>query len=374
MVVDTDYQSSNVALLGQDGQVLSSSLVSSGSGATGLSSPLSGDTIVPGPVSHGRVVVIDRDSAVVSWVEPAKARVAAQLSVATGFYSNPQDYVEVTPQRAYVPRLEQNPHPGREPFDAGNDVLVIDPDTPRIVGRIDLMPAMKGEDRKYLPRANREVIADGTLYVLLSAYTADFSDSAESRVVAIDTSTDRIVDVLVLPGLHGCAAMALSPAGDTLAVSCSGMFEHSSTSTVGESGVALVKLGASLSPGKRFAAADIGHGPLAFGIGWAGAHTLVVTSFGRFADASGPARQDSLLELDTASGDARVLLGSDAFALGEVRCVAGSVCFAADAARRVVDRFAVGPDGQLGSARAVHTDTSIGLPPRYLGWFDVSGG
>lgn len=369
VVVDTDYQSSNVELLGADGGVRSPSLISSGSGTTGLSAPLSGDVILPGPAEHGHVVLIDRGSAVLSWVDPATARVTAQLSVATGFYSNPQDYVQVAPDHAYVPRFEGNAHAGRQRFDAGNDVLVIDPAVPRIVSRIDLMPAMKGEDPKYLPRANRAVVAGGQLYVLLSGYTADFSDSAPSRVARIDTRTDRIDGVLVLKDLHGCAAMALSPSGDTLAVSCSGMFEHSSNSTIAGSGVVLVRLGSQMSLGAHFRAADLGHGPLAFGVAWAGSHTLLVSSFGRFADASGPAQQDSLMTLDTRTGAHRVLLHTSAFALGEVRCIPDKVCFAADAGGGVVDRFDVDAGGQPGSARTFHTGSGLGLPPRYLGWF-----
>ncbi len=374
VVVDTDYQSSNVALLGESGSVLSPSLLSSGTGATGLSAPLSGDAVLPGPAAHGRIVVIDRSSAVISWIEPGTAKVVAQLSVATGFYSNPQDYVEASPHRAYVPRLGDNAHAGREPFDAGNDVLVIDPAVPRITGRIDLMPAMKGEDPKYLPRANRVVLSGGRLYTLLSGYAADFCDtSPESRLVGFDPDTNQISDVLVLKGLHGCTAMSLSPDGGTLAVNCSG-FEQCGDPVMVESGVALVSLGSSPSVARRFAAADLGQGALAFGVAWAGTHTLLVSTFGQAADASGPARQDSLLELDTKTGAHRVVLQSEAFALGDVRCIAEKECFAADAGRGLVYRFGIDGGGQLGAPRAFHTGSGLGLPPRYLGWFVASGG
>lgn len=374
VVVETDYQSSNVALLGEDGTVLSPSLMSSGSSRPGLSALLSGDVVLPGPVAHGRVVLIDRMSGVISWVDAATAKVAAQLSVATGFYSNPQDYVQASPHQAFVPRLGSNPHPGREPYDAGNDVLVIDPSVPRITGRIDLMPAMKGDDPKYLPRANRVVLSGGRLYVLLSGYAADFCDSSpESRLASIDPTTRHIDGVLVLKGLHGCTAMALSSDGGTLAVNCSG-FEHCADPVIAESGVALVSLGASPALDRTFAAADLGQGALAFGVAWSGAHTLLVSAFGQEADSSGPKRPDSLMELDTATGAHHVLLTSDPFALGDLRCLAGKVCFAADAGRGVVDRFSVGADGKLGEPTAIRVGADIGLPPRYLGWFDASGG
>lgn len=374
VVLETDYDSSNVGLIGEDGTVLSPSVVSSGSGAPGLSALLSGDVVLPGPVSRGRIVVIDRGSAVLSWVDPSTARVSAQLSVGTGFYSNPQDYAEASPHRAYVPRLAGNPNAGQEPFDGGNDVLVIDPAAPRITGRIELMPAMKGADPKYLPRANRVVVAGGQLYVLLSGYAEDFCDtSPESRLARIDPATNQIDDVLVLDGLHGCTAMALSPDGGTLAVNCSG-FERCGDPVLAESAVALVSLSPSPALGSRFGAAELGQGALAFGVAWATDHTLLVSSFGRQADANGPARPDSLMELDTVSGSHRVLLTSEAFALGQVRCVPGSVCFAADAGRGILDRFGVDGSGHLGAAEPVPTGSGTGLPPRYLGWFDGVGG
>ncbi len=361
VVVETDYSSTNVALLGQDGGVLSPSVASSGSGTVGLSAPLSGDVVLPGPGVRGRVAVIDQGNNVISWVDPATTHVV-QLSVAAGSSSNPQDYVAVSPHRAYVPELE------------GKDLLVIDPSVPRITGHIDLMPAMKGAGPDYLPRANRVVLAGGRLYVLLSGYTSDFCHSAESRLARIDPATASVDDVLVLKGLHDCTAAALSPDGSELAVDCWGFDQCTGDPVISESGVALVSLGSSLALDRTFAAADLGEGAIALGVAWSGSHTLLVTSFGQEADSSRPSRQDKLIELDTATGQHRVLLSSDPFALGDVRCVADKACFAADAGRGVVDRFSVGEDGRLGEATAVHVGANVGLPPRYLGWFEASGG
>jgi hypothetical protein len=50
------------------------------------------------------------------------------------------------------------------------------------------------------------------------------------------------------------------------------------------------------------------------------------------------------------------------------------VCFAADAGRGVVYRFGVDASGHLGSAEPAPMHSGTGLPPRYLGWFDASGG
>ncbi|PKN46336.1 MAG: hypothetical protein CVU63_07695, partial [Deltaproteobacteria bacterium HGW-Deltaproteobacteria-20] len=47
VVVNTDYQSTNVSLVAIDGKVLSTSFLSSASTPPGLSAPLGGDVVVP---------------------------------------------------------------------------------------------------------------------------------------------------------------------------------------------------------------------------------------------------------------------------------------------------------------------------------------
>jgi hypothetical protein len=62
--------------------------------------------------------------------------------VDTGFSSYPQDYARVTPHKVYVPRYGQNATPGKQPFDAGGDLLVVDPSEMTITGSIDLRSAL----------------------------------------------------------------------------------------------------------------------------------------------------------------------------------------------------------------------------------------
>src|SRR5512142_202362 len=92
---DPNYMASQVALTALDGTVLSASFISTASAQTdGLAFALSGDTALPNTApASGRIVVIDRyGTNVLTWVDPSTARVQAQLSVGTGFESNPQDY------------------------------------------------------------------------------------------------------------------------------------------------------------------------------------------------------------------------------------------------------------------------------------------
>src|SRR5262249_22484337 len=97
VVDESDYMSTNVALLGPDGDVLTESLASSATRAVGLTAPLSGDVYSPTmPITGGEVVLIDggQSSSRIVWVDPKTAS-KRELSVATGFWSDPHDYAEI---------------------------------------------------------------------------------------------------------------------------------------------------------------------------------------------------------------------------------------------------------------------------------------
>lgn len=380
LVVETDYQSTNVSLLGWDGAVLSASFLSSASEGGGISAPLTLDVDVPTmPQVGAEVVVLDRKPAgVLTWASVQTAAVRTQLSVnVADFDANPQDYAEVRPGVAYVTRYDQNldPAAGGQPFDLGSDVVVVDIAEGTLRDSIDMRPAMVGEDAKFLPRANRIVVVEERAYVLLSAYSASFGESAQSRLVTVDTETDSIVAVTVLEGLHGCAGMALAPDRRRLAVSCSGTFTSDQQSVLAEAGLMVLDLADGLPVERtRVPASDIGEGGLGLKVAFVDADTVAFTVFGNDAVAGVSARDDVLVAVDYESGQRTELLRSagKSFTLGDVTCAPGcGVCFSADAEREggVVHRFAVADDGLVTYDRAIRVESTIGLPPRYLGRF-----
>ncbi|WP_437658808.1 hypothetical protein [Sorangium sp. So ce1182] len=379
VVISSDYQSTSVGLLSWDGAVLSASIASSASAPVVLSAPLSGDVTAPTmPLRGGRLVLLDRSASVLTWLDARSGDVTGQLSVATGFAANPQDYVEVSPAKAYVLRLEPNLAPGAQPLDGGSDVLVVDPGARALVGRVDLSPAMAGEDPEFHPRPSRAVLVEGSLYVLLTASTLSFLDTAASRLVEIDTRDDAIKAITVLEGLHGCTGLAASGSGARLAVACSGSFGGDSTSTLAEAGlVVLARAEGGLVEERRWMAGELGEAPPGFSVAFASEATVLFTTLGR--DASGGERpvDDTLTAVDLAGGEPAVLLRSQElpFSLGEVRCAAAcGRCLVADAETDggVVHRFDVGAGGDsraLVHAGAFHVDPRVGLPPRYIGAF-----
>ena len=80
VVVQSDYQSSNVSLLDWEGRVLSESLVSSSTESSGFGVALSADVVTPSSAQNGsEIVLIDRYPAgVLRFVDLRTARVTAE--------------------------------------------------------------------------------------------------------------------------------------------------------------------------------------------------------------------------------------------------------------------------------------------------------
>lgn len=383
VVVQSDYQSTNVSLTDAGGEVVSSSFISSGSADPGLSAALSGDVAAPtARVVGDEVVLIDRyPASVVTWVDLETAEVVGQLDVGTGFSSNPQDVLGVSDGVALISRYETNPTPGEEPFDEGGDVLVVDPRGPAITGRIDLATGVVDVPQA-LPRPSRMVGVEGGVVVLLEAISEDFATFADSRLALVDPAAGAIVDVLVLDGLAGCWGATVEPpldghAGPTagrVAIACNGGFTAEGTANVARAGVAVVEVaGGALAEVARWSAVDVAGRSMGAGIAFADASRLLAVGMGdEFAGV-----EDVLVAIDLEGGEVDTLLRSDdrAFTIGEVRCM-GQVrptgdatgcgtCWVADAERGVVHRVTVSSAPSVEGA--VTVDEAIGLPPRYLG-------
>jgi hypothetical protein len=371
-VVHTDYQSTAVSVVGWDGAVLADPL------ATSAELGLSGDVVVPTSPSE-EVVLIDRfPAAVLTRIDPETATVRDQLSLATGFASNPQDMVPLATgpgerPRVLVTRFGVDLDPGSEPFDGGSDALVLGGEPLAIESRIDLRPALGNESPPFYPRANRAVSVEGRVFVLLGGYALDFLSGAEGRLVELD-GTGALVGVTVLEGLRGCHALATSPSGARLAVGCSGGFGGTSAPNAVESAMMVFDVGETLTERGRLRPSDLSGKPFSFSLQFLGESTLLAGTFGSL-DAGPDAGADELwaIELDAGSTTSAVrVVATSAFALGEVRCPAAPMidtcgCFVADAARdpslSLLTRDAEGSWRLTG----VPVGMELGLPARFLG-------
>jgi len=376
IVVESDYQSSNVSLLGFDGSVLSPSFASSSAASGGFALSLGGDVAPPWSSNSGsEIVLLDRTpKGVLHFIDVASANTVRDLPVGTGFSANPHDYLQLSEHKAYVARYDTNPNPGREPWDQGGDILLVDPALPAVIGRIDLGAALSGEAARFTPHPSRLVRVGQRVFVVLAAYTADYASATVSRLVELDPERDSIRATLLLDGLKGCDVLAASPDGVELAVACTGADLSDTPPAVGASGIALVDIEHEPSLKNVLSAATFGANPLGFGLDYAGPGRLLFGTLGYFTESNRVGSLDAVFRLDTASGAFSEVLHAEhsPFTLGDVRCMpACQVCFIADAERAggSVLRFPLDDAFELGAPSEIRAETEIGLPPRYLGAF-----
>lgn len=376
VVVESDYQSSNVSLLDFAGNVLSPSLVSSNTQGMGFGVSLGSDAVPPGSPEPGpRLVLIDRYPAgVLRFVDLASGQIASELAVGTGFRANPQDYLALTAHEAYVARYELNRNPGRQAWDEGGDLLLIDPSLPQITGRIDLAAALAGEPSRFSAHPARLHSLNGRVFALLASYANDYTQGGTtSRLVEIDTARRELSATLLLDDLRGCTGLAASPAGDELAVACSGDELAQVPPNLAHSGLALIDISAEPRLKQRFSAASLS-GQAVTSVAYAASGVLVFGTLGYRLDSGAVGAQDGLFRLDVASGRVDEVVRSEEqpFTLGGMRCVLDcAACFATDAERKggSVLRFPVDAAGTLSAPTVIRAETRAGLPPRYLGEF-----
>jgi len=365
-VLNSDYLSTSISAVAVDGRVLSASLVSSASKTVGTSAALSGDVVLPlEPMTTGELVLIDRyPNGVITWVDGATARVRAQLNVNTGFSANAHDYLQVSPTKAYVSRYYSNRNAGREPFDAGSDLLILDPTQPAVVGRIDL----SGEGGSFRANPDRMRRVGSDVVVTLGRLDAAFTSAGDGLLVGIDPATDSVAWNASLPGLSNCSGLALSPSGVLLAVTCSGVFSAGPVGQAAQSDVVVFdttrrppierarygvpsKLdGQAVAPPLAFATEDL----------------LLGVSFGDLA----AGRPDTGFALILSTGVVRAFTHAAPFALGDLLCLPGcsARCFLADASTGAILPLDV-DTGAVTTGPALRVDTTTGLPPRSIGVF-----
>jgi len=225
-VIGSDYKTTSVSLVDRATlKVVAQNFLHSGSNVTPGGTALGGDVVVAQtPAPDGRLVLIDRGSGVLTSIDPLTLQVTEQLSVATGFYANPQDYAEVAPGRAYVTRMGRNAKPTPDPsdFDEGDDVLVLDMLRHSLVGRIEVgsHATLAGT----LGAPGRMAYDGSIIWVPLGSLGADFKSAGTGRILGLDAKTGAIVHSVDAPGSKNCVQAARLPGTHRIGVVCSGFF------------------------------------------------------------------------------------------------------------------------------------------------------
>jgi hypothetical protein len=368
----TDYMSTQIALVSQEGTVQSKDFLSTASTtASGLAFALSGDVVLPRtqPAS-GRVVLIDQyGTNVLTWADPATAKVYAQLPVGTGFESNPYDYLEIDSTYAYVTRWDQNLAPGKQAFDAGGDVLVVDTQKPAITKSIP-MPVVDS-----LPPCPAGLLQVGdTVMVVLQRTSNDFSTVGDAMLVGLQN--EAIAWQTTLTGLKNCDRPVLSPSGKTMAMACEGQLT-STGSVMDASTSALALYDVTTLPPKlirSFPIVDQLGSTAQSGVAWVSETEIL----GKTQTPLMGSTNNEAFVLDVTTGKATVLLtahpgamGGKGLVYGDVLCDpgCGNVCMLADGDLGVVQRWSITPGTATGltAMSPIDVDPSVGLPPVSLG-------
>jgi hypothetical protein len=375
LVVESDYDSSNVSAVDSQGELLSASLVSSGMTSAGLSEAFSGDVVFPSELQSGdEAIVINRyPQSVVSLLDLRTARVLKQLDVSTGFAANPHDASRLGDGRVIVARFDTNLASGEQPFDAGGDLVVVDPALSRILERIDLRALTPDASATLLPHPERILRVGTRLFVIVSLYTADDRRSGSSYLVSFDALSLEALGSLKLGNFSGCAGLSLSPNETELAVSCTGAWNDASRSDPGTSGLLGIDIRADAFAAWSFKGSELSPPqPFNFFLAYAGPHHVVAMVQGQIASSSNQAEFDRLIRYDTESGvvEEAYRVTGPPFSLGDVRCLPKcGRCAVSDASRRSTLLLFQNTERGLELQTDVPVDAGLGLPTRWLGVF-----
>jgi hypothetical protein len=374
-VVASDFTSTAVSLLASDGTLAKDDCIDSGTQAGGkISLTLSGDVTLPSQRQQGgELWLVDRGNAALTIIAPQTCEVNGQISVATGFKSNPHDVAVVSPSKVYVTRYETNAA-ASDAMSKGDDVVIVDRASGAITGRIDLSGyAVAVAGATIQARPDRMVLAGGKVYVSLASQDAKFLAAGAGRVVVIDPAADAVTGMIDLPGLKGCSALMVLEATQTLYVACGGSFADGDQSA--SSGIATIDLQASppavthVTPASAF-----GKQPLNFSWIAALSGTRAFTStLGTFADAANniAGSSDAAFVFDPGTDTtAHITLDAGAFDLGR-GALSGTTLLVPDAAadKPRVHLFNVWGTGEPTETSAFDPEPAKGLPPREIAWY-----
>lgn len=365
VVAATDsVQSANIGMMDSEGQVLSSSVFSTATATADFSTALGGDLAFPStPSPSSEIVILDRfPSSVVTWLDTSSARVRDQVSVATGFAANLHDYVPFEVNKAFVTRFDSNPVPGREAFDAGGDILLLDPESARITGRIDVSATLPAADG-YFAHPDRARLLNGRIYVVVPYYDTRHR-SGPSYVAVLNPASEQIEETVLLEGVTGCSGLDASPDAASLAIACSGSWQGTSQAQTGTSAIVGLATTPQLHEIWRVRTRD-SQRAYGFAVSFASPSQVLASLIGNLGP---PVVNDSVVLLDIEHGTATPLLESDGkpASLNVGPCLRETrQCFIADASRSQVVRVAVSADGGYSLVRFDWRDP-LGLPPRQL--------
>lgn len=373
---DAAYTSSLVSLVDATGNtLLQDDCIDSGSKPPVLSLALSGDVVLPSQKQPGdALILIDQENSALVWLKPGNCSVSQDLSVATGFSSDPYDVVGLSATKAYVSRYATNPTPSGTPGanDQGADLLIINPSTQTITGRIDLSAyatTVSGATIQADPA--RAVLANGNVYVTLENISGDFMTTGPARIVIVDPNTDTVTGTIDPPTVKNCQQLSSIDSANELLVVCTGDYNADLTTQVSQSAVLVYDIsGDTPSLMQTIPASSMSGQPLInYLLTAVNDEYAIAATFGTQM----PMTPDELWNLDLKTGTATKIEDADGYlTLGSALYVAANQTVVVTDASSMTPHIAIFDVSNPASPVAKGTfnpDPKAGLLPHVMAWY-----
>ena len=295
------------------------------------------------------------------------------MNVGDGFSANPQDVV-AGPGRQGL-RHPLRPQPRAAPTRAATCWSSTGRGPPRL-GRIALpAPATSRRcpaARRSAPGPARAVLVGDRLYVALNNLSDDFEAAAPGRVAVIDTTSDRVVASIDLPGLKNCGALTRAPgrAGrDALVVGCTGVYSDGPRQ-IDTAGFAWVDLDAEPAGGRGSSPRRTFERTVSGSIARGGQRRPRLHRAGRRPRRRPPRRGLGLrLPGRPAPQAAATAAGPSSCRWPSTARPGASTCSTPRRPQPRVHVFDLPPDGTTTPAGSFVASPATGLPPRHLGFY-----
>lgn len=239
----SDFTTTAIALLDEQGRVLRNSWVDSGTQLPILNGTISGDVVLPTHQPSGQFALVDRFGVdVVSRFSVPSGELIGQVraqptdpaggGASIAFSTNPNDLAYVSDQSAWIARYNQGPAPdqgGGDPMNRGNDLLEIDPTTMTRTGRTVDMAAFNAlvpkadENVESVPARPNHIVQIGNFLVVSLNRIGNAFDVAGTGALAIVNLSNLGATLHELTGFQNCGKLSVAPDdASRLFVSCDG--------------------------------------------------------------------------------------------------------------------------------------------------------
>jgi hypothetical protein len=321
-VLTSDYASTAVALLSENGTLLTEAWLDSGTVVTDVGAALSGDVALPTvPTGGNTVTLIDRLGVdVITRIDVgsgASTQVSTQRGGAGGYRANPQDVLVLASGHLLVSRFEPNSLPEADELDHGNDLVVIDPERGTIDARVDFGPFdVERDGIHYFARPARIApIGESHAVVGMARLSRSFMDAGPGAVALVDLD-DRTATLVSLDTGANCGQVAPAPsAPDVVHALCAGpTFTDERGRRSSAAVVALALEGETVTVRATYRAADHPDDPAPDGglVPLDASRLLAVASGDRTTGVP-----DRLVAIDLDTGRSTIVLEGSPFTLGQ---------------------------------------------------------